>query len=359
MRDTPPERGDPEPGECLFRPSELFVERGAEEHPLGARLLSQYLKADVPIRWVVDHNRIPELRELPDAEFAHKKKVLVLGVRKSLRLVPNRLSADYIVPFTSSGCPAMCLYCYLTCTFFSNAYLRLFVNRERMWDTLERRARRAGIEHQRGHEGGEVVFEIGSNSDMLVDESLTGNLRWVIPRFGRLPYGRLTFATKFAAVDRLLDLEHGGRTRVRVSINPAEIIRRVELGTARLPERLEAANRLHAAGYEVGLNLAPVILGEDWQAAYRELLDEAVETLAPDLRRVMFFEIIFMTYGLATRDINQAAFPRLTGFHRPELMRPKGRGKTCYADPLRIEAERWLRHEIGRRFPEARVAYVC
>lgn len=350
--------GDPL-SEALFQPTEVYVEQGAEEYQLGARLVRRYSELGVPIHSVADHNRIPELRERPDHEFASKKRVLVLGIRKSLRLMPNRLSADYIVPFTSSGCPAMCLYCYLTCTFFSNAYLRLFVNRERMWETLERRVRRAQAENQRGHEGGEVVFEIGSNSDMLVDESLAGNLSWVIPRFGRLPYGKLTFATKFAAVGGLLDLDHGGRTRVRVSVNPDEIIHRIELGTARLGQRLEAANRLFDAGYEVGLNLAPVVLIQDWRTAYGGLLEELRDTLAPGFRHRLFFEVIFMTYGLATRDINRAAFPALTGFHRPDIMRPKGRGKTCYKDPLRAEAEGWLRGELEARFPQARIAYIC
>ena len=34
--------------------------------------------------------------------------------------------------YTSSGCTAACMYCYLVCNYNKCAYLRLFVNREQM-----------------------------------------------------------------------------------------------------------------------------------------------------------------------------------------------------------------------------------
>jgi len=353
----------------LFRPTDVYFERRVRAYPLGAALLERYDQACRPagpdrprVHYIETHNLVPELRGLPDEAFTRKKRVLVVGVRKSLRLVPNRLSADYIVPFTSSGCPAMCLYCYLTCTFFSNSYLRLFVNREEMWRVVERRVLRAHAEGERGHEGGEPFFELGSNSDMLVDESLTGNLSWAVERFARLPYGRATLATKFACVEPLLGLDHRGRTRIRVSVNPPEIVRRVEIGTAPLAKRLEAARLLHEAGYEVGVNLAPVILVEGWRHLYRELLVELADTFPASLKDGLYVEVIFMTYGLYTRELNRRAFPGLAvldDLDRPEIMRPKGRGKLCYVQPERARAEAWLREELARTLPGARLSYIC
>lgn len=276
--------------------------------------------------------------------------MLILGIRKTIRLIPNRLSADYILPFTSSGCPALCVYCYLCCTFFTNSYLRVFVNREEIWRAVEREDARADRE---------VLVEIGSNSDLLLEDAITGSLRWAIERFACLTRVKGTLATKFADVDRLLALDHRGRTRIRVSVNPASIVRRLELGTAPLERRLEAARLLHQAGYPVGINLAPVVLEQGWEHAYGQLLDRLEAELPASLKHTVFFEIIFMTYGMANRKLWAAALPRLPQPYDPEHMRPKGRGKYAYRPAVRDPAAAYFRRELTRRFPRAEISYIC
>lgn len=105
----------------MFDPTVVYVERGSENYPLGKTLINRYKEQGKPMIEVSDHNKIPELRGLPDREFVRLKRYLIIGIRKSLRLLRNERSADWIVPFTSSGCPAYCLYCYLRCTFFKNS----------------------------------------------------------------------------------------------------------------------------------------------------------------------------------------------------------------------------------------------
>src|SRR5689334_21761735 len=102
---------------------------------------------------IESHNKIPELRARPQSDFAAMKRHLVLGVRKSLNHQPNNKTSDFLVPWTSSGCAAMCLYCYLVCTYFTSSYLRVFVNREAMMQKLKRAA---------GKSERDLVFELGS-----------------------------------------------------------------------------------------------------------------------------------------------------------------------------------------------------
>jgi spore photoproduct lyase len=158
------------------------------------------------------------------------KRYLIIGIRKSLRPVKNERSADWIMPFTSSGCPAYCLYCYLNCTFFKNSYLRVFVNRDDIWKAILRK-------HDRLEQ--EAVFEIGSNSDLVLEDSVTGSLQWAINRFALLKKARATFATKFAGIEPLLELDHRGRTQVRISVNPQEIIKKVKSGPHRWRQGLQ------------------------------------------------------------------------------------------------------------------------
>src|SRR3712207_8221375 len=56
---------------------------------------------------------------------------------------------------------------------------------------------------------------------------------------------------------RSLDLPHGGRTRLRFSVNATSVDRRFEGATAKVPARLRALSVTAAAGYPVGLTIAP------------------------------------------------------------------------------------------------------
>ncbi|HWI65595.1 MAG TPA: spore photoproduct lyase [Symbiobacteriaceae bacterium] len=332
-----------------FRPTELYVERGAEAYPQGRELLERF--SHLPLHWIDAHHKIEELREAPDREFARMKRFLVIGIRKSMKICCNDKSADFIVPWTSAGCTAMCTYCYLVANWFKGAYLRVFVNRDEMWNAV--------VKHAAKQPGG-AVYEIGSNSDLVVENLVTGNLRWSIEeKFARLEGGhRATLATKFAQVDDLASLDHRGKTQIRFSVNPAELVRRVEIGTSPLDQRLSAANRTFAAGYRVGINLAPIMLVNGWQEQYDGLLTELAKKLDPALLEQTFFELIFMTYGWANDRINQAAFPGVLNVFEREKMQPKGPTKMHYRLSRREEAAVWFRHEIGARFPRASISYI-
>jgi len=334
----------------LFKPSAIYYEAAVQEYPLGRELMDRFAGAGIPLVEIENHSRIEQLRAIPDRELVAKKKVLVLGVRKSLRLVPNELSADFIMPFTSSGCPALCHYCYLMCTFFSNAYLRIFVNREAMWRVIARKASQAVNRY---------TFELGSNSDLVLEDSITGNLQWAIEKFALLDQAQATLATKFAQVEPLLDLDHRGRTTIRISVNPRDYITKIEKGTSSLARRLEAANRLAEKGYPVGINLAPVMLLQDWRDQYGSLIAGLAARLSDRVKSTLFFEIIFMTYGYANEKILDQSHPVRPVLMDREIMRPKGRGKLCYKDPARREAQDFLLQQLEHHFPGCRIKYIC
>ena len=69
-----------------------------------------------------------------------------------------------------------------------------------------------------------LTFEIGSNSDLILENTITGNLPWTIENFKYSQKGYLTFPTKFEMVDDILSLDHKGKIIVRMSVNPDEII---------------------------------------------------------------------------------------------------------------------------------------
>lgn len=117
-----------------------------------------------------------------------------------------------------------------------------------------------------------LTFEIGSNSDLILENTITNNLVWTIENFQSSKKGMLTFPTKFDMVDPILNLNHGGRVITRVSMNPEEIINKIELGTSRLKNRIDAINKLAEAGYKVGILIAPIIMVDNWKKLYENLL---------------------------------------------------------------------------------------
>ncbi len=325
----------------------VFYEPAALGYPLGASLRKRY--GELPWTAIESHNNIPALRAEPNEAFGKLKQNLIIGVRKTHRYVENHKISDFLVPYTSSGCGAMCLYCYLVCNYNTCSYLRVFVNREDMMDRLVRHSLRAGRS---------MVYEVGSNSDLILENTVTRNLPWTIEEFARRGKGKITFPTKFADVAPLLALRHQGKTIFRMSVNPDPVIRGTEFGTAPLADRISAVNQMAGAGYPVGLLIAPVIFAAGWREQYLALLDQLQSSLSPAVRKNATFEVIFMTYSYIHRAINQAAFPNAVDLFDPAAMTGRGRGKYWYRAALRQEGEVFFRRELSRRFPDANLVYV-
>ena len=277
----------------MFTPHGIYYEKAIENYELGKVLLEKY--RDVPKKSRENHNNIEEMRKKENKEFLKMKTNLIIGVRKTHKYQENHKVSDYLVPYTSSGCTASCMYCYLVCNYNKCAYLRLFVNREQMLEKMIKTAEKSEKD---------LTFEIGSNSDLVLENTITDNLVWTIENFKNSKKGKLTFPTKFDMVEPLLNLNHKGKVIARVSVNPEEIINNVEFGTSRLKGRIEAINKLKEAGYEVGILIAPVIFVHDWKNKYLELIKRLEAELSYKVKKDVFFEIIFMTYSYVHTKIN-------------------------------------------------------
>lgn len=329
-----------------FIPDAIYYEKNVLNYELGRELLEKYVNVS---KFVIDnHNNIEEMRKKENKEFQKMKRNLIIGIRKTHRFVPNNKISNYLVPYTSSGCTAMCLYCYLVCNYNKCAYLRLFVNREEMLEKIIKIA---------NENDKELVFEIGSNSDLILENSITGNLKWTIENFKKAKKGYITFPTKFDMVDDILDVEGKENVIIRMSVNPKEIIQKVEIGTSSLENRVKAINKLKKAGYKVGILIAPVIFVENWEELYKELVIYLKENLSDEVKKDMFFEVIFMTYSYIHRKINEEAFPNAVKLYNEELMTVRGKGKYTYKQEERKKGEEYIRKLLSEYFPKNNIVY--
>ena len=333
----------------MFLPKTVYYEKESENYELGKELLQRYKDKGIQCIEIENHNNIEEMRKKQNSEFVNMKSNLIIGVRKTHKFVENYKTSDYLVPYTSSGCTAMCMYCYLVCNYNKCAYLRLFVNREQMLNKIIKVANESDKN---------LTFEIGSNSDLILENTITNNLVWTIENFKDNPKGLLTFPTKFDMVDPILPLDHNGKVIVRMSVNPREIIKTIEIGTSPLENRVKAINKLKDAEYKLGILIAPVILVEDWKKQYTELIQYLAENLSERVKKDVFFEIIFMTYSYVHRMINQEAFPKQTNLYNQEIMTVRGKGKYTYNKETREEAEMFLRDLMRKYFPHNEIKYI-
>lgn len=331
----------------MFIPNQIYYEKEIENFELGKKLLKQY--ENIPKVIIQNHNNIEELRKKENSEFPKLKKNLIIGIRKTHKFVSNHKTSDFLVPYTSSGCTAMCMYCYLVCNYNKCAYLRLFVNREQMLEKIIKTANNSDKE---------LTFEIGSNSDLILENTITNNLVWTIENFSNAKKGYLTLPTKFDMVDDILPLNHNGKIIIRMSVNPEEIINKVEFGTSRLDKRIEAINKLSEAGYKIGIIIAPVILVDNWKELYQNLIKKLNVELSEKAKKSAFFEIIFMTYSYVHTKINEEAFPNAINLFNREIMTGRGNGKYAYKTSVRQEAEIYLRELMKKYFPNNKIEYV-
>lgn len=331
----------------MFIPENIYYEKEILDYTLGEELMQKY--ENIPKHEIENHNNIEEMRSKSNKEFMNMKRNLIIGVRKTHKFVPNHKTSDFLVPYTSSGCTAACMYCYLVCNYNKCAYLRLFVNREKMLEKIIKTAEKADKE---------LTFEIGSNSDLILENTITNNLVWTIENFKDSKKGELTLPTKFSMVEPILGLDHQGKITIRMSVNPKEIINRVELGTSSLEKRIQAINQLNEAGYKTGILIAPVIMIEDWKQKYHELIKELEAKLTPKSKSKVFLEVIFMTYSFVHDKINTEAFPNALKIYEKEKMQGRGKGKYMYKQELREDGKRFFEAELAKYFPSNKIEYM-
>ncbi len=333
----------------MFLPKEIFYEKDAWNYELGKKLLTEYKLKGIKLKEIENHNNIEELRKKENSEFCSMKKNLIIGIRKTHKFIENHKVSDYLVPYTSSGCIAMCMYCYLVCNFNKCSYLRLFVNREEMLEKIIKVANK---------EDKKLTFEIGSNSDLILENTITNNLVWTIENFRKSPKGMLTFPTKFDMVDPILPLKHDGKVIVRMSVNPSEIIKQIEIGTSPLKNRVIAINKLKHAGYKIGILIAPVILVDEWMRLYEDLIKYLYDNLSSKVKKDVFFEIIFMTYSYVHRMINNEAFPDRINLYNKDIMTVRGRGKYMYKKEIKKQGEIFFKEKLKKYFPNNDILYI-
>ncbi|MDT9594970.1 spore photoproduct lyase family protein [Nocardioides zeae] len=353
-----------DPADRMLSIRTIYHEPDVESWPRGREVLERFPDAERVV--VPSHQDIPGLygnAGSVESWVRNKREVLVLGEKRSLQARPNGRSADFIAPSTSNGCAMACSYCYVPRRKGYANPVTVFVNIERILGYLERHAGRQGPKPEPNQcDPVDWVYDLGENGDCSVDALISDNVRDLVELYARLPHAKASFATKFVNRD-LLGWDPRGGTRVRFSLMPRQMSRRLDLRTSPVAERIAAVDDLVEAGYEVHLNFSPVVLHEGWHDEWRELLREIADVLGPAARAQLACEVIMLTHNAALHDVNLGWHPRGEELlWRPDLQE----SKTSHSgqENVRYRARwkrRWLDQLlelIGTELPGCRVRYA-
>jgi spore photoproduct lyase len=333
----------------------VFFEKEALDYPLGKQIYKRFQRDGYEIQFLKSHNRVTGIPgKTPREAFFQGKSTLVVGVRKTLDFASCKPSAHYQLPLVT-GCEGICEYCYLNTQLGKKPYTRIYVNVEEILEQA------AVLINQRQPKI--TLFEAAATSDPVAVEPYSGSLARAIEFFAEQEYGRLRLVTKFTAIDSLVDLDHGGHTRIRYSINSDRVIRSYEHRTPGLQQRLQALSRIIKAGYPSGVIIAPVILTEGWQEDYKAVLDDLAQYIDYQPGMDFTFEVISHRFTTRARSNILGVFPQ-TDLPMDEKTDRKykygqfGYGKYVYTDELLAEMKTFFKQETAELFPEAVINYL-
>ncbi len=352
------------PIDRLLQVETIHLEPAAAELARGQEVLARF--PDAEIIEVPSHWQIPGLHgnEGNVADWNRIKRTqLVLGTLKSPRIRPNGRSSDFIAPSQSNGCAMSCAYCYVPRRKgFANP-ITVFANIDQILRTTERHIARQGRKPEPNQcDPVDWVYDIGEDSDASVDAWLSDNVRDLIELFARTPGAKASFATK-AVNPALLEIDPRCGTRVRVSLMPRDVSQLVDVRTHPVEHRIAAIDDFVEAGYEVHVNLSPVIVTDGWLEDWDELLGELDAGTGPAAKAQMAAEIILLTHNDRLHEVNLGWHPRAEELlWTPEIQEPKrsqtGGLNLRYRRGFKGARVRELLELIERRTPWLRVRYA-
>ena len=298
---------------------EDFIWRNNAENIIRCYPEAQIIEVD-------SHWRIPELFDADAKDWMrNKRESLVLGIKSGLTHQKNGRSADFIAASSSNGCLSSCQYCYVARRKGGSNPLTIFVNIEEIAASIRKHQKKLGAKIEPNQCDDKFwTYDIGCNADLSADSFVCDNPGLLVREFTTMDYAKATFATKTVHDEYWLAIDPKGKTRLRYSLMPQKSARYVDIGTSPISARIQSANRLVEAGYEVHFSFAPIIVYENWKQDWRELWQEIDDTLTERVKAQLKCEAFFLTHSAALHEINMEWNAKGEEFlWKPELQVPK------------------------------------
>lgn len=293
-------------------------------------------------------------RTLTAEEFDQSKKILFVTEFKGqfFKRCPGSSQSkainccNYHVLNLGSQCNMNCSYCYLQ-SYLNSGVSKIYSNIDQALIELDLMAA------QNAHH----PFRVGTGEiiDSLSLDQITLFSRRLIPFFKKYPKWTLEFKTKSDHVDQFLDLGPSKQTVVSWSLNCNEIIESEEHKTARLEQRLTAAEKCVKAGFSIAFHLDPLIWHPEWKKNYTALVNEIIKRFTPE--QVNVISMGTLRFQPEQRHMMKQRFG-LQSYVTSAEMFPSEGSKLRYDASLRHEMLRALYNQFKNNDPQWRI-FLC
>ncbi len=327
----------------------IYIHRSCRQEPYTLAILRRAGNVEME---TIDDRDFPEINGLmPFPRSLHKGKQHLLLTRNKgpfFKPCPGTREyrcCDYQVLNTGMNCPMDCVYCILQ-AYLNNPWLTFFVNIDDLLDELNLVLGRTS-----------QFWRIGTGefTDSMALDNLTELSRILVPFFREKSNAVLELKSKSAAIDNVLDLDHGGRTVMAWSLNSPQIMAREEFGTASLEERLAAAVRCADRGYKLAFHFDPLIYHQEWLEGYSYTIKELFNKVPAE--SIVWISLGALRYLPQLRPVAQARFP-VSRFFQEEFITGLD-NKLRYFRSLRVEMYRHILHGLWKYASPKTCIYLC
>jgi len=250
----------------------IFIDDASENSEVANRVRSLY-PPEIIFNSSDDQELLNRKGPMSAEEYNRSKKTLWLTTFKGqfFKRCPGATQkkaltcCNYHVLNLGSQCNMNCSYCYLQ-SYLNSHVTKIFTNIDQALAELKEMAESFPAQ----------PFRVGTGEviDSLSLDEITLYSRKLIGFFNQYPNWILEFKTKSAKVEQFLDVPTKGNTTVSWSINPPLVIEKEEHGTARLHERLDAAEKCLQKGFKIAFHIDPMIWHPEWKESYGFLAEE-------------------------------------------------------------------------------------
>ncbi len=253
---------------------------------------------------------------------------------------------DYQVLNTGMNCPMDCVYCILQ-AYLNAPWLTFYVNTEKLFKELDESL----------HNNSTRFFRIGTGefTDSLAIDRLTQLSCLLVNYIGKQKNAVLELKTKSGVVENLEGLEHNGRTIVAWSLNSPVIMKKEEIRSASLDERLTAAKYCVSLGYKVAFHFDPIIDHHDWQDGYAETIRRLYEEIPAE--SIVWISLGALRFIPSLKEIGIRRFPRSEIYYQEFIEGLDGKAR--YFRPNRVKLYQFIYNCLKMKASEKTCVYFC
>ena len=334
-----------------YCPDKIIVDRSIQNEPFVQEILQCFSHVEFRMvekyEWHKDE-LVPDPAKNPltqGKKILHLKNFPGIAIKPCPGTTRSALCCNYLTIDFIENCSFECTYCILQ-AFLNKPVVTVHANLNKILADVKTYVM------ARPHR----LLRVGTGeySDSLAFDPILKINKKVIPFFATLPNTILELKTKSDYVDHLLDLEHGGQTVIGWSINPEYIVNREEFKTARLHERLFAAQKAVQAGYPVAFHLDPMIWHQGWEKNYSKLIEQVFDAVPPE--KIAWFSLGTLRCLPKLKAVVDERFPKSEIF-LGEFVQAQD-GKQRYLKSIRQKMYSLAQRQIYKLAPKMNV-YLC